>query len=96
MTEPLHWNDWTTLHLVQLGYEADAAPRVVRLAHPSASVGDAVRVVIAGIEIEGRISAIEGATLRVALAAVRSRKTPMAKASLPAKGRAQRGTRRAR
>ena len=53
-------------------------------------------MVIAGIEIEGRISAIEGATLRVALAAVRSRKKPMAKASLPAKGRARRGTRRAR
>jgi hypothetical protein len=39
--------------------------RGVRLASGSAQVGDPVRVAIAGVEVEGRIEAVDASTLRV-------------------------------
>ena len=95
MAEQPHWNDWTTLHLVQFTYERRAAPRTVRLTHATARVGDTVRVAVGGAEVEGRINAFEGSVLQVELAAVRAVKPRMAKASARAKGAGQANKRRA-
>ena len=71
MIERHRWNDRTMLHLVQFDYERTAAPRGVRLTHAVAQVGDAVRVAVGGVEVEGRILAIDGSVLQVELAAAR-------------------------
>jgi hypothetical protein len=78
-TEP-RWNDWTTRRLVQFAYEAEAAPRAVRLTSAGTRVGEAVRVGMSGVEVEGRITAIDGTILRVELSAQSARKK-MAKAA---------------
>jgi hypothetical protein len=67
--EQPRWNEWTTLRRVQFDYEKQAAPRGVRLSRATPHVGDAVRVGVSGIELEGRIIAIEGSILRVELSA---------------------------
>jgi hypothetical protein len=74
------WNDWTTWRLVQFDYEEEAVSRVVRLTSAGTRAGEAVRVGVSGVEVEGRITAIDGTILRVALAA-QSAKKKMAKAA---------------
>ena len=61
------WNDWTTLRPVQFDYEQQPTLRAVRLSGATARVGDAVRVGVSGVEVEGRITAIEVSILRVEL-----------------------------
>jgi hypothetical protein len=61
----LRWNTWTRLQPVQFEWENEPKPRVVRLVSGSARVDDPVRVTVAGVEVEGRIEAIESSTLRV-------------------------------
>jgi hypothetical protein len=68
MTEP-RWNRWATLWLVQFDHQKQAVPRAVRLSGATARVGDAVRVGVSGIEVEGRITAIESSILRVDVSA---------------------------
>ena len=56
-------------------------PRPVRLTTAGTCVGEAVRVGVSGVEVEGCITAIEGTILRVALSAQGGKKK-MAKAAL--------------
>jgi len=51
------WNPTTLVHSVQLDYEKTPKLRPVRLTGPAARVGDLARVVVSGIEVEGRIIA---------------------------------------
>jgi hypothetical protein len=76
--KPPHWNDWTTRRRVQFHYEDEAVLRAVRLTTGGTCVGEAVRVAISGVEVEGRITAIDGTILRVALSGQGAKK--MAKA----------------
>lgn len=50
---------------MQFDWEDEPQPSVVRLVSGSAQVGDPVRVTVAGVEVEGRIEAVESSTLRV-------------------------------
>jgi hypothetical protein len=50
---------------VQFEWEAEPQLREVRLAGPTAQVGDPVRIAVAGVEVEGRIEAVEPSTLNV-------------------------------
>jgi hypothetical protein len=59
------WNDTTRLQSVVFEWESEPRLRVVRLFGPSPHVDDPVRVTVAGVEVEGRIEAIESSTLRV-------------------------------
>ena len=59
------WNEHRDLHLVRFEWEDEPQWRGVRLASESPQVGAPVRVTVAGIELEGRIEAIESSTLRV-------------------------------
>ena len=59
------WNNWTRLQPVQFEWEDEPQPRVVRLVSESARVDDPVRVTVAGVEVEGRMEAVESSTLRV-------------------------------
>jgi hypothetical protein len=79
-SERPRWNDWTTRRLVQFDYEDEAVSRVVRLTNRGTRVGEAIRVGISGVEVEGRLTAIDGTTLRVVLSA-RAAKKKMAKAA---------------
>ena len=72
--EQPRWNDRTTLHLVQFDYDPQAALRVVRLTGAGARVGEPVRVSLSGVEVEGRVAAIDGTILRVELSAPRVKK----------------------
>jgi hypothetical protein len=74
------WNDWMTRRLVQFDYEDEARSRDVRLTGAGAHVGELVRVGLSGVEIEGRLTAIDGTILHVALSA-QSAKKKMAKAA---------------
>jgi hypothetical protein len=56
------------------------AQRAVRLTTDATRVGEAVRVAVSGVEVEGRITAIDGTILRVALSA-QCAKNKMAKAA---------------
>jgi hypothetical protein len=58
-------NKRTRLQPVQFEWEEEPQPRAVRLVSTSAQVGDAVRVTVAGVEVEGRIEAVESSTLHV-------------------------------
>jgi hypothetical protein len=78
--EQPHWNDWTTRRQVQFHYEDEASLRAVRLTTAGTRVGEAVRVTVSGVEVEGRITAIDGTILRVALSAQGAKKK-MAKAA---------------
>ena len=80
--QPPHplWHEWTTRRLVHFHYEDEAAERTVRLTEAGSLVGDAVRVGVSGVEVEGRITAIDGPVLRVTLSAEGARKK-MARAS---------------
>jgi hypothetical protein len=60
--------------------EDEAASRAVRLTTAGTCVGETVRVGVSGVEVEGRIAAIEGTILRVELSAQPAKKK-MAKAS---------------
>ena len=46
-------------------WEDEPQPRAVRLASLFARVYDPVMVTVAGVEVEGRIDAVESSTLRV-------------------------------
>jgi len=59
------WNSWTRLQPVGCEWEDEPQPRAVRLVSGSARVDDSVRVTVAGVEVEGRIEAVESSTLRV-------------------------------
>ena len=59
------WSKKTRLQPVQLEWQNEPQLREVRLSNVSVSAGDLVRVAVAGVEVEGRIEAIESATLRV-------------------------------
>jgi len=59
------WNTWTRVQPVQFEWEDEPQPRPVRLVGTSARVGDPVRVTVAGVEVEGRIEAVESSTLHV-------------------------------
>jgi hypothetical protein len=74
------WNDWTTWRRVQFDYEDEAPSRMVRLTTGGTRVGEVVRVGMSGVEVEGRISAIDGTILRVTVSAHGAKKK-MAKAS---------------
>jgi hypothetical protein len=74
------WNDWTTRRRVQFHYEDEALLRAVRLTTAGTCVGEAVRVAVAGVEVEGRIIAIDGVILHVALSTPGAKKK-MAKAT---------------
>jgi hypothetical protein len=50
---------------VQFEWEEEPQPRAVRLVNTSAQIGDPVRVTVAGVEVEGRIEAVESSTLHV-------------------------------
>jgi hypothetical protein len=58
------WNK-RRLQAVQFEWEEEPQPRAVRLVSKSAQVGDPVRVTVAGVEVEGRIEAVESSTLYV-------------------------------
>jgi hypothetical protein len=60
-----HWNNRTRIQPVQFEWEDEPQPRAERLVSGSARVDDPVRVTVAGVEVEGRIEAIESSTLRV-------------------------------
>jgi len=53
------WNNWTRLQPVQFEWEGEPQPRAVRLVSESAWVDDLVRVMVAGVEVEARIEAVE-------------------------------------
>jgi hypothetical protein len=59
------WEKRTRLQAVQFEWEEEPHLREVRLVTASARVGDPVHVTVAGVEVEGRIEAIEGSVLRV-------------------------------
>ena len=50
---------------MQFEWEDEPQWRGVRLMGESAQVGDPVRVTVAGVEVEGRIRAVESSILRV-------------------------------
>ena len=81
LPNPLRWNERTVLRLVRLDHEESAAARAVRLSSAHARRGDPIRVVLSGVELEGRIMAIVGASLEIALGAPRTVKAKMAKLS---------------
>ena len=54
-----------SLEPVQFEWEEEPQLRAVRLVSKSAQVGDPVRVTVAGVEVEGRIEAVESSTLHV-------------------------------
>ena len=78
--QPPRWNDWTTRRLVQFHYEGEAVSRAVRLTDAGTRVGEGVRVGMSGVEVEGRITEINGTILRVELSAHGAKKK-MAKAA---------------
>jgi hypothetical protein len=51
--------------MVNVSWEDEPQPRVVRLVSESARVDDPVRVTVAGVDVQGRIEAVESSTLRV-------------------------------
>ena len=59
------WADRARLQAVRFEWEQAPQVRSVRLVSGSAQVGDPVRVTVAGVEVEGRIEAVESSTLRV-------------------------------
>ena len=63
----------TVTQAVLLDFEKAPNLRPVRLAAPSARVGDPVRVGMSGAEIEGRISATSGFVLHVKVKATQLR-----------------------
>ena len=58
-------HDSTDVQQVQFQWEEQPYPRAVRLVNGSRQVGDPVRVTLAGIELEGRIEAVEPSRLLV-------------------------------
>jgi hypothetical protein len=64
-TMPLRWNTWALVQAVRLDYEKTTKERPVRLAAPTARVGDPVRIGISGMEIEGRITDASTSLLHV-------------------------------
>jgi hypothetical protein len=73
---PPRWNGWATLQAVQFDYERTPKQRPVRLAGPTANVGDPVRIGMAGVEIEGRITDASTPVLRVSVKAKPLRARP--------------------
>ena len=59
------WDDRPRLQAVQFEWEDEPQLRGVRLVNRPARVGDLVLVSVAGVEVEGRIEAVESSTLRV-------------------------------
>jgi hypothetical protein len=59
------WSKRTRLQSVKLEWEEEPQLREVRLSNVSVQVGDPVRVTVAGVEVEGRIEAVEASTLQV-------------------------------
>jgi hypothetical protein len=59
------WNKTTRLQPVRFEWEAEPQLRPVRLVGMSAQIGDPVRVSVAGVQVEGRIDAVESSTLHV-------------------------------
>jgi hypothetical protein len=60
----MQWDDRARLQPVQFEWEDVPRLRGVRLVSGPVHVGDAVRVAIAGVEVEGRIEAVDGSTPR--------------------------------
>jgi len=73
---PVRWNTWAAIQAVQLDFEKTPKERQVRLSAPAAAVGDPVRIQVSGVEIEGRITKIDGAVLRVKVKATPARTRP--------------------
>jgi hypothetical protein len=73
---PPRWNAWATLHTVRLDYEKTAKQRNLRLSGPKPIVGEPVRVGMAGFELEGRISRIDGPVLHVKVKATQLKAGP--------------------
>ena len=65
----LRWND-TTRRRIQFHYEDEALLRAVRLTTAGTCVGEGARVAVSGVEVEGRITAIDGTILRRASSAL--------------------------
>jgi hypothetical protein len=61
----VQWDQRPRLHAVQFEWEEESCLRDVRLVQASARVGDPVKVTVAGVEVEGRIEAVESSVLRV-------------------------------
>jgi hypothetical protein len=59
--------DRPRLQAVQFEWEAEPHLRDVRLVKAPARVGDPVNVTVSGVEVEGRIEAVEASMLRVRL-----------------------------
>lgn len=70
---PSRWNTWTSVQSVQLDYEKTPKERPIRLTGPTAVAGDPVRIEVCGLEIEGRITSVASAVLKVKLKATRYR-----------------------
>ena len=70
---------------MQFHYEDEAVLRAVRLTTAGTCVGEAVRVAMSGVEVEGRITAIAGTILCVQLSA-KGIKPRMAKAGSGSSG----------
>jgi hypothetical protein len=62
---PPRWNTWASVRAVQLDYENAPKERPVRLAAPTAQVGDPVRIGMSGVEIEAVITDTSTAVLKV-------------------------------
>jgi hypothetical protein len=60
-------NNKTRLQAVQFEWEEEPQPRAVRLVTTSPPAGDPMRVTAAGVEVEGRIEAVESSTLHAAI-----------------------------
>lgn len=71
------WNATTLVQSVQLDYEKTPKLRAVRLTAPIARVGDPARVVVSGVEIEGRIVAVTESVLLVKVKASQLRAAPI-------------------
>lgn len=62
---------------MQFEWEDEPQPRAVRLVSESARVDDPVRVTVAGVEVEGRIEAVESSMLRVRVRRLRAATCPL-------------------
>jgi hypothetical protein len=62
---PPRWNTWAGIQAVQFDWEKAPKDRQVRLAAPTARVGDPVRIRMSGAEIEAVITDASTPVLRV-------------------------------
>jgi hypothetical protein len=70
-----HWNARTTLLAVQFDWEDKPTPRTVRLTRLSPREGDAVRIGIAGAEVEGVIAQLTPGVVHIRLPKLKMQKS---------------------